>query len=181
MAYPNNSFEQLQLEVDQYGGANPTTFNKDAWTFITGLVRSVSKVVLGSVVPQTYATATLTVQESVVVGDVVAVDVTRDATDATTLQPIAWVGKYSTIVTASGDPKVCGVVLSAASVGGKAVIAVGGVIPRSISGIASITAGALVAADATTSRLRAWVAGDDGLGYATPAGNVVWLYSGRVV
>lgn len=179
MAYPNNSFENDQLEVDQYGGAPAGNVDSNAWTFVTGLVRSIAKVVLGNI-RVSYSSSCAVVQEAVALGDVIAIDVSKDATDPTTQKTIPYVGKYSTITTAGGTPKVLGVVTVAAAVQAKAQYANGGLLSPDITGLTSMTGGATLAVDATTSKLRAWAVGEDVLGYTTPGGCAFLEYMGRI-
>lgn len=177
--YPDNSFEQDLLEADQYGGADADTFDARAWTFITGLARSISRVVLSNVrVP--WACAVVVVQSAVNVGDVAAVDMSRDAIDPSTQAFLPYVQRYIDVVAAGGTPQVLGVCVAAASAGMKAQIAVGGLLPPTITGLASQTGGGLVSVNPTTGKLRAFVAGDDSLGYTTPSGSVVLLFHGRL-
>jgi hypothetical protein len=179
MAYPDNVFESDQLEEDQYGGADPDIFDNQAWTWITGLIRSVSKRFL-SHVRVSWDQIVVTVQEGVAIGDVLAVDLSQDALDPTTQAVLHYVKKYSTIVGAGGTPKIIGVCVAAASALGRTAVATGGLLPQSISGITSIGAASLVAADATTSRLRLATNSDDTMGYSSPQGSVLLEFIGRV-
>ena len=177
--YPDNSFEQDLLESDQYGGADADTLDARAWTFLTGLVRSVSRVVLSNVrVP--WSCGVFVVQSAVSIGDVVAVDLSRDALDPSTQAVLPYVQRYIDVVAAGGTPQVLGVCVAAASAGKKAQIALGGIVPPTLSGLTSQTGGALVSVDPVTGKLRAWVAGDDALGYTTPKGCVLLMFNGRM-
>lgn len=179
MAYPDNVFQLDQLEPDQYGGREDggATFDGDAWTWITGLVRAISaRVIAGTRMP--WVSSVAVVQEGVNIGDIIAVDVYRDAYDPTTQLVLPYVAKYGTVVTEI--PIILGVCVEAAAAGGKVTYAHGGLLPPAITGLTGMTAGALLAADATTSRLRAWVSGDDALAYTSPGGSALLLFPGRM-
>jgi hypothetical protein len=179
MSYPDNSFELDQLEVDQYGGAEADLFDGNAWTFITGLARSITRVVLRNV-RVSWSGAVVLVQAGVAIGDVLAIDLSRDALDPITQAVQPYVQRYADVVTAGGTPQVLGVCVAAAAAGKKAQIATGGVLPPSITGLSAMTGGALVSVNATTSKLQAWTAGDDALGYTSPLGSVLLMFAGRV-
>jgi hypothetical protein len=179
MAYPDNNFDLDQEEADQYGGADADVFDSDAWTFVTGLVRKIARRFFSHVrVP--WSGAVVVVQEGVTLGDVVAMDVTRDYTDPTTQQKLPYIAKYATIVAAGGTTEIVGVVVAGASALGKAQVATGGWLPPTYTGLTAMTGGSLVSVNATSSRMQAWNAGDESIGTASPSGCVALKFPGRV-
>jgi len=179
--YPGNQFANDQPETDQYGGRSDggNTFDAQAWTWITGLLRAIT-ISYFAHVRVSYDVGVSIVQEGVAVGDVLAVDLSRDATDPVTQFSIPWVGKYTSIVAAAGTPKINGVCVQAAASQGKALYARGGLLPKAITGLGSVAAASLVSVDPVTNKLRVFVAGDESLGYSSPNGNVFLQFSGRV-
>lgn len=180
-AYPDNQFLNDQLEPDQYGGSpTPGIFDWLAWTWITGLVRNISKVILSNV-RVSYTNSVVVVQHAVVPGDVLAIDLSQSYTDPTTQLKVPFVDKYSTIVSGGGIPKVIGVAVVTTSALGRCQYATGGLLPQAISGLSGQTGGTMISVNPANSRLRVWQVGDDTLGYTDPNGNILLVYPGHVV
>jgi hypothetical protein len=73
------------------------------------------------------------------------------------------------------------VVVVAAAIHQYAAVALGGILPAAITGLSGLIGGTLVSADPTTSKLRVFVGGDESLGYASPNGNIVLDFGGRLL
>lgn len=125
-----------------------------------------------------YISAFATVHEAVVVGDVIAIDVSQDVVSGTSHIP--YVGKVSTITTAGGTPKTIGVVVLAGAALATAQYAIGGMLTPDITGLSAMTGGAIVSVNTGTSKLQAAAVGDDPLGYTTPNGCVLLEFLGRI-
>jgi hypothetical protein len=179
MSFPNNSFAIDQLESDQYGGRpnGANTFDAQSWTWITGLVRAIEASFF-SHVRVSWDNIVAVVQNAVAIGDVIAIDLSRDYSVPSTQQQLPWIDKYSTIVANAGTPKILGVAVSQAAALGKAQIATGGLLPQSVTGLTSQTAGNSIEANSSTSRLQPHTSGTI-LGYTSPNGNLILLPFGR--
>jgi hypothetical protein len=172
MPYPDSNFNLDQDDDDQYGGGDPDIIDSDAWTYVTGKVRAIALRFLSHArVP--WSTAVVVVQESVTVGDALAMDMSRDFTDPTTQLKLPFVARYTTIVAAGGTPQFIGVAVAVGAALAKAQIAVGGMLPQAITGLGTMTGGAKVSVNPATSRLKAWVGGDTAVGMTTPSGCVL--------
>jgi hypothetical protein len=176
--YPDNLLELDQLN-SLNGGRPDGQMDSDQLKFINGLLRKVAEKILSHVRVPWSVQAPIT-QEACVPGDVLAMDLSRDAFDASG-QTIPYVGKYSTIVNAIGMAVAIGVAVDTVGVGGRPRIAGMGPIEARYTGLApgQVSGGTQLAVDLTTNKLRAWTAGDEVVAYGTPKGCVLFLGAAR--
>lgn len=169
--YPDNLLEADVLN-SLYGGAVQSAMDKDAWAFLNGWVRSIAKRILTHLRVDFDSQALLT-QDSVVMGDCLAMDITR-----TSATGGPWIGKIQSIT--AGNAIFLGVALEPKVGGQRVQCATHGALSAVVTGLGATAASGLVAVDRSTSRLRAWVAGDDAVAYSDTKGNISLFGLGRV-
>lgn len=176
--YPDNLLSQDILN-SLNGGRPDGVLDSDAQKYVNGLARSLADKFLQHCRVPWSAQAPIT-QEACVPSDILAIDLNQDAVDASG-NVIPYVGKYATIVNAAGIAVAIGLAIDAAGIGGRPRIAGMGPVEARYTGITpgTIAAGGQLACDLTTNKLRAWVAGDEVLAYATPKGCILFLGPAR--
>lgn len=165
MAYPDNLFDQDQLDP-QYGGEAATKFGGRAWTWITGWVRAIARSYLAHV-RQNYRTRAVIVQDAVVIGDCLGMDMSAANLDGT-----AKIAKMSVIGFANA--RFIGVAADAGAAGSRVRVATDGPTPKSITLLSGVGGGNVpVSVNFGTNRLKLWVLAEVVVGYSDPQGNVL--------
>lgn len=167
MAYPDNLFDQDQLDPN-YGGEAASKFGGRAWTWITGWVRSIARSYL-AYIRQNYRTRALLVQDAVVIGDCVGMDMVSANVDGTPR-----ITKMSIIGLANA--RFLGVCADAGAAGSRVRVAADGPTPQSITGLTNVGGFNLaISVNFGTNKLKAWVGGEIKVGYSDSQGNVLLL------
>lgn len=168
--YPDTLLRDDQADP-LYGGQAKTDFGGMAWEWVNNVLRFLGVVHLQyNRVP--YRTAAFVVTgAAVAAGDVLVADLTASGV----------AGVYVVRRAAPGDAGaassvVVGVAVEGAAAGRIVAAALSGILPRTLSGFAALTAAQPVAVDYTAGRLKVAGGGDPVVGYGDPNGNVALAF-----
>lgn len=182
---PDQSFPSNLLEFylqNTLAGGNPSGLVGPAdLTYLQGAILSLQKMFLKH--HRVHFVPSLAyMQEAVVPGDALAIDLNRDAADDSALV-IPFIGKWSTIKGAGGGavPILVGMSVVTAGSGSLCLYAAQGPVEARFTGIApgQFSSGGQVTFDVTTNKARVAVPGDEIHGYASPKGSMLLLGTGR--
>lgn len=156
-----------------YGGRPGAEFGALAWTWCANVLQFLGTAFL-TYNRAPYTTQVVVTQQAVAAGEWVVFDASS---------PVAG-GGYRVRKVAGGDAGsstafLLGLALEPAAAGARVRVASGGLIPRTITGLAALAAGAPVTVDYASARLRAAAGGEVVVGYGDTAGNVLLLAPAR--
>lgn len=166
MGYPDTTLRDDVLD-DLYGGRPALEWGGFAWQWINNVIRVLED---GHLLynRREFRCIAPVADAMLVPGDVAVVDLATAGPQSIPKVRIAAIGDV-------GIPTVhvLGVVVVGASPGKRPSVAIGGIVPRNVTGFATATGGAEIAVNYTTGRLKVATGGDVVIGYADPGGNVL--------
>ncbi len=166
MSYPDSTLQNDELD-ELYGGRDGAEFGALAWTWINNVARVLSQRVLSHLrVP--YRGVVVVVTQAVAPGQVVVVDLSQSIAGYL----------YFARPSSGGDAAlptsfVLGIATEGAAASARCLVATEGIVPRTLSGTANMTAGDPVTVDFANARLVAAAPGDPVYGYGDAVGNVL--------
>lgn len=164
MAYPDTSLKQDVQDPD-FGGQPPNKFGVPAFQWINSVLQFLSSVYL-LYVRKPWTTQVVISTDAASAGDVAAIDA-----GSSNVGGAYKVSRYSNTM---ANPVVVGVYLEPVSMGAKARVATGGILPPTLTGLPTGTTSQQCGLNASTGRLRVAVGGDLAMGTIDPQGNVIF-------
>lgn len=167
MPYPDTTLKDDTLDP-LYGGRPATEWGALAWQWINNVVRFLGQAHLDyNRVPFRSIAATV-YSGSLAAGDVAVVDLGTSTAAGALL-----VRKARTDDLTNPLVRVLGVTVSGAGVNARARIAVGGLLPRTYTGFATLPGGAPLAVNYTAGRLKVAATGEAVIAYGDVQGNAL--------
>lgn len=173
MAYPATNLPNDQQDPP-YGGQPANRFGTPALQYYDGIIQFLEAAYL-AYTRQPYQQIVTIAQDAGQPGDGVLFDSTAVALN------LGYTVRRISVVAPVNDTKiVIGCYVKSVSALSRAQIAVSGIVPAAITGLASGLGPAEVTFDTTTGRLRVKNSTDPTHGYADPQGNVLLLPTARI-
>jgi hypothetical protein len=171
--YPDNLLEQDEMP-SPYGGEGGRDFGGLAWDWLHGIIQTISKRILQHLRVDHDAHAPI-VQDAVVVGDCIGVDLSRTASGR------PWIGKMTSI--SANNAVFLGVALEGRTAGLRCRVAAHGLVDATVTGLigTAVSAGKVdVSVNASTNKLKVAAVGEEVVGWSDTGGNVMLLAPGRL-
>lgn len=172
-SYPDTTLRDDTVDP-LYGGRPGSEFGSPAWTWAANVLQFLSTAFL-TYLRAPHGTQVVVCQEALAAGDGVVFDASTSLAS----------GGYHVRRVASGDSAsstafFLGVALEPCAAGARVRVASAGIVPRTTTGLATLTGGAPVTIDFSSARLRAAATGEPVVGYGDTAGNVLLLPPARL-
>jgi len=167
MGYPDTELKNDALDPP-YGGRPAAEFGGLAWQFVHAVLDFLERAHLQHNRAPYRTVAAVVGSGSLALGEVAVVDL-----GASTVGGAYLVRKAASGDASSANVRVLGVCVVGAGVGARALLATSGLLPRTVTGFASLSAGAALAVDFTAGRLKVAGGGDPVVAYADLAGNAL--------
>lgn len=164
MGYPDTNLPNDTLD-DPYGGQPATAFGAPAWQLVWNVLLFLEEAhLLYNRAP--YRTVAVQVTTALAAGEVAVVDLSVGVPQGGYLVRKPVIGDVG-----FGGVRVLGVCVLGASVGHRALVAVQGIVPRTVTGFATLAAATPLAVDYATGRLKVAGGGDPVIAYGDVNGN----------